>query len=111
MSHERIVQSSRNGQHAADGVSTPDPEVAPKAERRRFTAEQKLRILAEADACTQRGQIGAVLLKPGEQAVECPTLGANGARDATLGLPGSNEEVERHVEVGRRRQLGRRTHV
>ncbi len=65
MSHQPIVQASRNGQHAADVACTPDPEVVPKAERRRFTAEYKLRILAEADACTQRGQIGALLRREG----------------------------------------------
>jgi transposase-like protein len=65
MSHKPIVQPSRNGQHAADVAGTPDPEVVPKAERRRFTAEYKLRILAEADACTQRGQIGALLRREG----------------------------------------------
>ena len=32
----------------------PDPEVMPKARRRRLSAEYKLRVLAEADACTQR---------------------------------------------------------
>ena len=65
MSHEQIVQSSRNGPHAADVVNTPDPEVVPKAERRRFTAEYKLRILVEADACTQRGALGALLRREG----------------------------------------------
>jgi hypothetical protein len=29
----------------------PDPQVVPKAERRRFSTEYKLRILAEADRC------------------------------------------------------------
>jgi len=65
VSHESIVQPNRNGQHAADFANTPDPEVLPKAERRRFTAEYKLRILAEADACTQRGEIGALLRREG----------------------------------------------
>jgi transposase len=41
--------------------SRPDPEVEPKAKRRTFTAAYKLRILAEADACTEPGQIGALL--------------------------------------------------
>ncbi len=61
MSQETIVQPNRNGQPAADVVKLPDPEVVPKAERRRFSAEYKLRILAEADACTRRGDIGALL--------------------------------------------------
>jgi transposase len=65
MSHETSVQPRRNGQQATDVVKTPDPEVVPKAERRRFTAEYKLRILAETDACTQRGAIGALLRREG----------------------------------------------
>lgn len=43
----------------------PDPQVVPKAERRQFSAEYKLRILAEADACTERGEIGALLRREG----------------------------------------------
>ena len=43
----------------------PDPEVLPKAERRRFNAEYKLRVLAEADRCSESGQIGALLRREG----------------------------------------------
>ena len=43
----------------------PDPQVVPKAERRRFSAEYKLRILAEADRCTEHGQMGALLRREG----------------------------------------------
>ena len=48
-------------------VSPPkvDPEVIAKAERRKFSAEYKQRILAEADACTEIGQIGALLRREG----------------------------------------------
>ena len=42
-----------------------DPQVVPKAERRKFSAEYKERILVEADACTERGQIGALLRREG----------------------------------------------
>lgn len=65
MLHDDTVQSSRNGRQAANVAITPDPEVVPKAERRRFTAEYKLRILAEADACTKPGAIGALLRREG----------------------------------------------
>jgi transposase len=41
--------------------SPPDPEVPEKAKRRRFSAEYKLAVLGEADACTEPGQIGALL--------------------------------------------------
>src|SRR5689334_23615135 len=44
---------------------SPDPEVLPKASRRTFGAAEKLRILNEADACTQPGQIGALLRREG----------------------------------------------
>ena len=54
-----------NGQTATSGAGTPDPEVVPKAMHRRFTAEYKKRILAEADACTKPGQIGALLRREG----------------------------------------------
>ena len=36
-----------------------------KPVRRRFTAEYKLRILREADACSGRGEIGALLRREG----------------------------------------------
>jgi transposase len=46
-------------------TNIPDPEVVPTAKRRKFTAEYKLRILDEADNCTELGQVGAVLRREG----------------------------------------------
>jgi transposase-like protein len=43
----------------------PDPEVAAKARRRQFSAEYKLRILKEADACKGAGEVGALLRREG----------------------------------------------
>jgi transposase-like protein len=43
----------------------PDPEVPPRAKRRRFTAQDKLRILREADRCKRPGEIGALLRRQG----------------------------------------------
>lgn len=43
----------------------PDPEVPEQPSRRRFTAAFKLRILREADACRQPGQLGALLRREG----------------------------------------------
>jgi len=42
-----------------------DPEVEPKRARRSFTAEYKARILAECDAATEDGAIGAILRREG----------------------------------------------
>jgi transposase len=52
---------------SADGRETqaPDPEVLPRAERRQFTGQYKLRILEEVEQCTERGQVGALLRREG----------------------------------------------
>jgi transposase-like protein len=49
---------------SAAGAAT-DVEVVAKAERRRFTAEYKRRIVREADRCTKPGEIGALLRREG----------------------------------------------
>jgi transposase-like protein len=46
-------------------VAHPNPEVPDKAVRRGFTAAYKLRILNEAEACTDRGSLGALLRREG----------------------------------------------
>ena len=51
------------GRAAPEGV--PDPELFEQAKRRSFTAEYKARILAEADACIQPGEIGELLRREG----------------------------------------------
>ncbi len=45
--------------------SSSEVEVVAKATRRRFTAEYKLRILREADACSRSGEIGALIRREG----------------------------------------------
>lgn len=50
---------------AAGGRPSPDPELVERAKRRRFTAEYKLRILREVEACTRPGEIGALLRREG----------------------------------------------
>jgi transposase-like protein len=50
---------------AGGSLDAPDPEVAEKKSRRKFTAKYKLRILKEADRCTEQGQLGALLRREG----------------------------------------------
>jgi transposase-like protein len=71
-SEDERSEASRNGgaptERAAAAPSkgkAPDPEVDAKATRRKFTAEYKLRIVREADACTEPGQVGALLRREG----------------------------------------------
>jgi transposase-like protein len=47
------------------GLNPPDPEVPEKKPRRKFTAAYKLRVLKEAEACTEPGEIGALLRREG----------------------------------------------
>jgi transposase len=54
------VEAGNNG-----ATSSREVEVGAKAERRRFTAEYKLRVLREADQCTQSGEIGGLLRREG----------------------------------------------
>jgi transposase-like protein len=45
--------------------TAPPPEVLEKPVRRRFTVEYKLRMLAEADACSEPGMLGELLRREG----------------------------------------------
>jgi transposase-like protein len=48
-----------------EAKTAPDPEVVVQAQRRRFTADYKKRILAEADSAGELGAIGAMLRREG----------------------------------------------
>ena len=62
MPHKDQVPSQ---EQASSQPDAPNPEVLPQVQRRRFTAEYKLRIVEEADRCTEPGQIGALLRREG----------------------------------------------
>ena len=75
----RVEESSvTEGARSATGVSeassssrprlsepVPDSEVPAKAQRRKFTAEYKLRIVREAERCKEPGDVGALLRREG----------------------------------------------
>ena len=74
--HENETEESRGteGARRATGVARdlagqngdgPDPEVADKATRRRFSTEYKRRIVGAADKCTRPGELGALLRREG----------------------------------------------
>ena len=52
--------SASNGV-TVSGTIANEVEVVAKATRRRFSAEYKLKILREAEACTRLGELGALL--------------------------------------------------
>ncbi len=55
----------RESAGAPSSSGVPDPELAERPRRRRFGAEYKLRVLREAEACTRKGEIGAMLRREG----------------------------------------------
>jgi transposase len=46
-------------------AGVPDPELVERPKRRRFSAEYKLRLVREADACSRPGEVGALLRREG----------------------------------------------
>lgn len=78
-----------NRRAAARGVP-PDPEVTEKPLRRKFIAEYKLRILAEADRCSEYGRIGA-LLRPGGALLVPPLRLAQEAHGGHARVPVTQE--------------------
>jgi transposase-like protein len=56
------VNLAQNGQSEQ---SVSSSEVAPKAQRRRFSTSYKWRIVEEASRCTEHGAIGALLRREG----------------------------------------------
>ena len=83
MSHTPIDKQQGNGQSI---LNRPDPEVVVKAQRRRFTADYKHRILQEADACTHSGEIGALLRREGLYSSHLTTWRRQRARGEQQGL-------------------------
>src|SRR5574337_1361371 len=75
---------SLNG--VAVGTMANEVEGLAKATRRRFSAEYKLKILREAEACTQPGEIGALLRREGLYSSNLTTWRAQRERGELLGL-------------------------
>ena len=67
-------------------TAQPNPEVAVKPVRRRFTAEYKQRVLHEAEACTQAGERGALLRREGLYSSHLNTWRRQRDRGALQGL-------------------------
>jgi hypothetical protein len=60
---ERAVGERSEAAGGSDAASDPEPVEQPK--RRTFSAEYKLRVLREAEACSEPGEIGALLRREG----------------------------------------------
>ena len=82
MSNNPTGLLNRNGKLPS---TQPNPEVVAKPVRR-FTAEYKQRILQEADACVQSGELGALLRREGLYSSHLNTWRRQRDRGALQGL-------------------------
>ena len=64
-------------------VASPERD---RRQRRRFTAEQRARILAEADQCTERGQLGVLMRREGIYSSQLSKWRARRAQEGATGL-------------------------
>jgi transposase-like protein len=67
-------------------TAVPDPAVEAKPQRRRFTAEYKLRLLREVERAKAPGEIGAILRREGLYSSHLATWRRERDRIATAGL-------------------------
>jgi len=79
-----MVRSSRTTD--SEEATPTATEVAAKATRRRFTAEYKRAILAEADACKEFGALGALLRREGLWSSHLSVWRAQRMRGELMGL-------------------------
>jgi transposase-like protein len=68
-------------------VMAKSTEVSSKATRRRFPTSEKIRILHEADACTEKGEIGALMRREGIYSSHLSTWRAQRAAGQFGGSP------------------------
>jgi transposase len=83
----------------------PATEVTAKAKRRRFTAEEKRRILQAAAACTQRGELGALLRREGLYSSHLMKWREQAERGEIAGLTPKKRGPEPKVIDARDKQL------
>src|SRR2546422_11200473 len=83
---EKTARDEVSEEAGEAAAGRPDVEVVAKAQRRRFTAEYKRRIVREADRCTHAGEIGALLRREGLYSSHLTTWRAARDRGELAGL-------------------------
>ena len=98
----------------SERIRNPEVEVSSKAKRRRFTADYKRKVLAEAASCTERGAMGALLRREGLYSSQLSDWRAAAARGQIAGLtpkrrgPAPRKRDARDKKIGElERQLAR----
>ena len=84
-----------------------EPKADGQARRRQFSVDDKLRILADADACTEPGAIGALLRREGLHASQLSTWREQRAAGARAALGQRRGRKPRSAESREFEQLQR----
>jgi len=88
-----------------DEQIVPEVEVTGKAERRRFSAEYKRKILKAVDACRQQGELGELLRKEGLYSSHLTSWRAARDRGEIAGLAPKKRGPKAAVKDARDRQI------
>ena len=89
-------------------ATPPDPEVPARGERRTFTAEYRLGILKQADACKKPGEVGALLRREGLYSSLLVNWRRHREQDARQEMRGRRRGPKPRVVDPRVKQLRRR---
>ena len=112
MTVEKVPESERARRASEDSGTdgrklVPDPEVTEGPQRRRFTAEYKLRIVGEADACKGDGDVGALLRREGLYSSHLSSWRRQREAMAKAGMAASKRGRKAKVVDPRRQELER----
>ena len=107
------MKSRKNaqGEGATVAILSPDPELVERPRRRQFSAEYKLRVVREADACSKPGDVGALLRREGLYSSHLTTWRAqrdNGALKALSQPRGRRAADCRDAQIVKLRQRAER---
>lgn len=107
---EKELEFGPGTKETSTELNVPDPQVPDKAQRRKFSVEYKASIVREADACSEHGQIGALLRREGlysSQLVSWRRLYREGAlkalKDDKRGRKQTRNPLESEVESLKRK--------
>lgn len=111
---EMKIAGETEGVRRATGVSpagtvtgVPDPAVEAKPQRRRFTAEYKLRMLREVERAKEPGEVGAILRREGLYSSHLVVWRRERDRVAKAGLAARRRGPKRRGNDARVKQLER----
>src|SRR3970040_181598 len=80
------ARRATGGSPAGTATGVPDPGVEAKPQRRRFTAEYKLRILRAVERAKEPGEVGAILRREGLYSSQLTSWRRGRGRGATGGV-------------------------